>query len=522
MSANITKPVGSFRGVQSLLLLAGCLVAPSVEGQKLDQREIELLAQAQVMRAIGSFREYLAIPNDAHFPADIRRVLDWLTGAFSERGFTTTELQTGGSPLLLAKRTFPGARRTVLFYLQSDGQPVSPADWHQADPYAAVLKEPGETAQRTQIPWDRLDAEWNDEWRIFARSASDSKGPNIQFLAALDAMDQAGFAPDFNIKVIVDTEEELGSPHLQEALVSYREALAADWLVILDGPPHVSNRPTLKFGARGIATFTLTTYGPRVPQHSGHYGNYVPNPALRLAQILASMKDEAGRVTIPGFYDGVSLDSATMAILNRVPDDERAVREKLGIATTDSVAGSLQEAVQYPSLNVRGMSSGWVGDQRRTIVPATATAEVDVRLVLESDPERLLRLVREHIEELGYYVIDRAPTEEERLAHPAMATFTSEVSYGAFRTDFDSEPGRWLTAAMVNLYGEEPIKIRTSGGSIPISPFVATLGVPAVSVPTVNPDNNQHSPNENIRLGNFREGIKVCLAILAQRIESIP
>jgi acetylornithine deacetylase/succinyl-diaminopimelate desuccinylase-like protein len=168
------------------------------------------------------------------------------------------------------------------------------------------------------------------------------------------------------------------------------------------------------------------------------------------------------------------------------------------------------------------MSSGWVGDQRRTIVPATATAEVDVRLVLESDPERLLRLVREHIEELGYYVIDRAPTEEERLAHPAMATFTSEVSYGAFRTDFDSEPGRWLTAAMVNLYGEEPIKIRTSGGSIPISPFVATLGLPAVSVPTVNPDNNQHSPNENIRLGNFREGIKVCLAILAQSIESIP
>jgi acetylornithine deacetylase/succinyl-diaminopimelate desuccinylase-like protein len=384
------------------------------------------------------------------------------------------------------------------------------------------LKEPDETAQRTEIPWDRLDAEWNDEWRIFARSASDSKGPNIQFLAALDAMGQAGFTPDFNIKVIVDTEEELGSPHLQEALVSYREALVADWLVILDGPPHVSNRPTLKFGARGIATFTLTTYGPRVPQHSGHYGNYVPNPALRLAQILASMKDQAGRVTIPGFYDGVSLDSATMAVLNRVPDDERVIRETLGIATTDSVAGSLQEAVQYPSLNVRGMSSGWVGDQRRTIVPATATAEVDVRLVLESDPERLLRLVREHIEELGYYVIDRAPTEEERLAHPAMATFTSEVSYGAFRTDFDSEPGRWLTAAMVNLYGEEPIKIRTSGGSIPISPFVATLGLPAVSVPTVNPDNNQHSPNENIRLGNFREGIKVCLAILAQSIESIP
>jgi len=474
------------------------------------------------MPAIETFRAYLSIPNDAHFPDDIRVLVDWLGTAFRERGFETTELATSGSPLLLAKRRFPGARRTVLFYLQTDGQPVSRTDWNQTSPYTAVLKQQGTSGQWIEIPWDRIAQGWDEDWRIFARSASDSKGPNVQFLAALDAMESAGLAPDFNIKVILDTEEELGSPNLPDAVERYRDQLAADMLVILDGPPHISNEPTLKFGARGIATFTLTTYGPRVPQHSGHYGNFSPNPALRLAEILASMKDDAGRVTIPGFYDGVELDAATEAILDEVPDDEDAIMTKLGIAVTDEVGGSLQEAVQYPSLNIRGMQSGWVGTQRRTIVPATAVAEVDIRLVMESDPERLLRLVREHIQGLGYHLIDREPTEEERQKHTHIASFTSEISYGAFRTAFDSEPGRWLSAAMVNLYGEEPIKIRTSGGSIPISPFVNTLGVPAVSVPTVNPDNNQHSPNENIRLGNFAAGIAVCLAILAQNLEEVP
>jgi len=223
-------------------------------------------------------------------------------------------------------------------------------------------------------------------------------------------------------------------------------------------------------------------------------------------------------VTIPGFYNGITIDEATRDVLARVPDDEQAIWSALGIATTDNIGNSLQEAVQYPSLNIRGISSGWVGAQRRTIIPATATAEADVRLVMETDPDRLLRLIRDHITSLGYHVLDREPTENERLTYPRLATFTSSISYGAFRTDFDSEPGLWLSAALAHLYGEEPIKIRTSGGSIPISPFVQTLGVPAVGVPTVNPDNNQHSPNENIRLGNFIEGIRVLIAVLAQNM----
>ena len=500
-----------------VLSTAAAALASGQLSAQMKPEQIRALVAAEAIPSIELFREYLGLPNDAHFPEDIDRLIDWLDGAFTERGFTTERLATSGNDLLFAERRVDNPAATVLVYLQSDGQPVDLSAWQQESPYQAVLKQDDGTGTFREIPWSRLQNGLDDDWRVYARSASDSKGPNIQFLRALDLMDQAGVRPDFDLKVIIDTMEEMGSPVLPAAIEHYSEKLAADMLIIFDGPPHYSGRPSLKFGARGIASFTLTTYGPRVPQHSGHYGNYAPNPGIRLAQILASMKDDRGRVTIPGFYDGIEIDGATQEILDAVPDDEEEVMRRLGIAETDGVAGSLQEAVQWPSLNVRGLESGWVGDQARTIVPATAVAEVDVRLVRETDGWRLLGLIRDHIESLGYHVVsERDPTEDERQTHGRLARFDARVSYDAFRTDFDSEPGLWLSSAFVNLFGEEPVKIRTSGGSIPISPFVSTLGIPAVTVPTVNPDNNQHSPNENVRVGSFLEGIAIAAAVLSQ------
>jgi acetylornithine deacetylase/succinyl-diaminopimelate desuccinylase-like protein len=494
-----------------------CGLVQEGAGQPLEALRIQDLVAAELPGAFATFREYLSLPNDAHHPGDIERLVVWLEEAFSSRGFTTERLTTPASPLLLAERRVSDPAATVLVYLQSDGQPVDPSAWHQASPYVPVLKEPYGNGAWADVPWERLEGGYDPEWRVFARSASDSKGPNIQFLAAMDVLTKAGVEPDFDLKVIIDTMEEMGSPYLPAAVERHRDRLAADMLVIFDGPPHYSGRPSLKFGARGIATFTLTTYGPRVPQHSGHYGNYAPNPGSRLARLLASMKDDDGRVTIPGFYDGIELSEEARRVLDAVPDDETEIRSQLGIAEPDHVAGSLQEAVQWPSLNVRGLRSGWVGDEARTIVPATATAEVDIRLVRETGGERLLDLVRAHIEGLGFHLVSgRDPTEEERRTYPRLARFDGLVEYAAFRTDIDSAPGRWLRAGFVSLFGEEPVKIRTSGGSIPIAPFVSTLGIPAVTVPTVNPDNNQHSPNENIRVGAFVEGIAIAVAVLSQ------
>lgn len=499
--------------VLTLLMATG---PARVDGQRFDAAEMDRWVEAELPATFDRYREFLRLPNDARNPGDLGPVLAWLEDAFQARGFTTRRIETAGLPLLLAERPTTGADRTVLIYHHADGQPVDPARWDQASPWEPVLKARDDLGGWREIPWARLAGPRDPEWRVFARSASDSKGPIIQLLAALDVLDRRGIPPAVNLKVIVDLEEELGSPNLPPAVARHRDLMAADALVILDGPPHASGRPTLTFGARGIATFTLTTYGPRVPQHSGHYGNYAPNPAAHLARILASMKDPAGRVTIDGWYDGITVDAETRRLLAAVPDDEPVIREALGIAEADAVAGSLQEALQYPSLNVRGLASAWVGDQARTVIPATATAEVDIRLVVESDPERLLDLVRSHIQSLGYHLLDRAPTDAERRAHPRLASFTSHIAYGAFRTPVDSGLGVWLRGAMRDRYGVDPVIIRTSGGSVPIAPFVAALDVPAAMVPTVNPDNNQHSPNENLRVGSFVDGIGAIATVLAR------
>jgi acetylornithine deacetylase/succinyl-diaminopimelate desuccinylase-like protein len=205
-----------------------------------------------------------------------------------------------------------------------------------------------------------------------------------------------------------------------------------------------------------------------------------------------------------------------MRILKSVPDDEAQIRKAVGIAGIDQVGDSYQTAIQYPSLNLRGIESGWVGNEVRTIVPATATGEIDIRLPLESKSDDLVELVRNHIKSKGYHMIEGEPTEAERMKYERMISFTSRHEYDAFRTDFNSEPGQWLYRALKRAFDKEPIRIRTSGGSIPISPFVTTLGIPAVTVPTVNRDNNQHSPNENIRLGNYREGMMTILGILTE------
>jgi acetylornithine deacetylase/succinyl-diaminopimelate desuccinylase-like protein len=490
----------------------------SLSAQRPTPDQIDGLGASYADATFPELIELLSLPNDAHYPDDIERNIAWSEAAFARREFTLRRLATPTVPLLLATREAEGAERTVLVYLQLDGQPTDTSRWQQPDPFEPVIKR-----------WSTEDREWRtvtqytparlaDDDRIFARSASDAKGPVGMFLAALDATADRGLAPNYNLKVIMDFEEEVGSPNLPAAVERYSDALAADMLVIFDGPLHPSNRPTLKFGARGIADVTLTTYGPLAPQHSGHYGNYAPNPALALAQLLASMKDADGRVLIPGYYDGIELDEETRQLLAAVPDDETAIRERLQIGRVDSVGGSYQESIQYPSLNIRGMRSGWIDEEARTIIPAWARAELDLRLVLESDPDRLIRLLREHIAGQGYLVLGREPTEEERLAHPRIATLTSAVFYQSFRTDFDSEVGQWLRRALTYVHGEEPVSIRMTGGSIPISPFVTTLGIPAVTVPTVNMDNNQHSPNENLRMGNYRAGVKTMIGILTESL----
>ena len=470
------------------------------------------------IESIESFREFLSIKNDANYKNEMKPLIEWGINNFQKYGFEVERLETPELPLLLASKVISEDLNTLLIYLQFDGQPVDNSKWDQEDPYKAVLKERINNEYKI-TDWSRLDNITFDDLkkedlRIFARSASDAKGPVMMIINALEIMKRNNIELEYNLKVIMDFEEEISSPNLADAVKKYSSKLKSDALLIFDGPKHPSNLPTLTFGARGISDITLITYGPIVPQHSGHFGNYAPNPVFRMSEILSSMKDKDGRVAIEGFYDGITLDEKTQAILAGVPDDEKKMMEDMQFNTFDNVGANYQESIQYPSLNVRGIESGWVREEVRTIVPSECIAEIDVRLVLESDPKRLHNLIQEHIKKLGYVVMDRRPTKEERLKINKIVTFKSTFDYDAFRTDIDSDIGKWLAKSLKNTFNTDPVKKRTSGGSVPISPFVNTLGIPAVTVPTVNQDNNQHSPNENIKIENYITGIQTYLGIL--------
>ncbi len=473
--------------------------------------------KSQVRHSIDELRDFVSIPNDALDHANINRNLTWLTTKFNERGFNSTILPTEGESLFFAALPMEDSKPTILFYMHFDGQSVDPSKWDQPDPYKTVLKSKEGDVWKTQ-PFDSLINDINYDWRLFGRSTSDDKGPIIMFLNAIDLLKKNNVAMPFNIKVILDGEEEKSSAPLPGAVKKYRELLMADFLVINDGPVHVSERPTIVYGCRGITTLTLTTYGPIHPQHSGHYGNYAPNPGFDLARVLTSMKDPDGKVLINGYYDGIKMDEATINILKSVPDNSSEINANLGIKTPEKAGSFYQESLQYPSLNIRGLGSAWIGEKARTIVPESATAEIDMRLVPETDGTRLKNLVKKHIEKQGFFIVDTVPTKEQRMAHDKIITIKEGTVTDAFRTDLTNNYGGFLVNTLKTTFGEDVVQIRIMGGTVPIAPFINELKIPAFIVPLVNPDNNQHSPNENLKIGQIAYGIKAFYAILSSSL----
>lgn len=479
--------------------------------------QIKSASLKELPEAITTLREFLALPNDGHYPEQINNNLIWVKKAFEVRGFETRVIETPGAPHLFAEQQFVKKGKTVLFYLQIDGQPVDPSAWEQENPFVAELKEKTNDGW-TKINWADAADRFNPDWRIFARSASDSKGPALCFLSALSILEKNKVKPNFNIKVIMDFQEEMSSPQLEWVVNNNKDLLQADMVLIMDGTRHVSNLPTLTFGARGIATITLKVYGPRNALHSGQYGNYAPNPVFSMSKLLAGMKDEKGKVTIPGFYDGIELTDSDREALRQIPENVHEINKTLGIARPEAVGQTYQEAMQYPTLNVRGLRAAWVGKEVRTIIPEEVIAEMDMRLVLETPGEKLVALVKDYVEQQGFHLVDGEPTEDERMQFPKLASMTYGLGSEPFRTNLNTELGDWLSRSHQRLFGNRFVKMRTTGGSQPIAPFIQKLGIPAVSVRIPNPDNNIHSPNENIRIGNFLEGIETMVAVLTEKL----
>ena len=480
--------------------VASALFGVVLAAQQPDLATIVRADVAQHQKAIvDELLQLLAIPNVAADKPNIRRNATHLQRILAQHGFSSEILETSGNPLVYATADFHKAK-TILFYCHYDGQPVDARKWTQADPFEPVIRGDGADA------------------RIYARSASDDKAPIVALMAALDALKRAGLEPTANIRVILDGEEEASSPSLVPAIARYRDRLRADLMIILDGPGHSSGRPTVAYGARGIATLDLTVYGPKSGVHSGNYGNWMPNPAQRLASLLASMKDDSGRVTVAGYYDTVvPLTADERAMLDAVPEDSARMLGAFGVAAPEQAFPKLQDALQYPTLNVRGLSSAFVGEGARTIVPDRATAALDLRLVKETPAADLIAKLRAHIEKQGYHLVDADPDEAARATYAKLARLArTNTPTAAFRTSTSDPLARALVASLTRTYGEPPVQLRTLGGTVPIAPFIEALGFPALVVPTVNFDNNQHEENENLRLGALFDAIVTIAAVMRQ------
>jgi acetylornithine deacetylase/succinyl-diaminopimelate desuccinylase-like protein len=466
-------------------------------------------------RIVRELAEFLAIPNVASDTVNIQKNAAHLAGMLRARGIETQLLEIAGrGPVVLGKLTTPGAKHTVVFYAHYDGQPVDAAAWTGGQPFEPALRTDSIESGGKRIGFPP-SGHYEDDWRIYARSASDDKSPIVALLAAIDALRAQKVPLGINLKMIFEGEEEAGSTNLQRTLEQHKDLLGGDVLITADGPVHQSGRPLVFFGNRGDIGLDVTAYGPVRALHSGHYGNWAPNPAMELSRLLASMKDADGRVLIDGYYDDVvPLSGLEKEALARMPDNDAELEHELGIAKPEGGGKKLVELLQEPSLNVRGISSAYVGERAQNVVPDKAEASLEARLVKGEDPQKKSEQIVGFIRKQGYFVIDHDPTMDERRAHALIAKVIDEGGYRASRTAMDLPVSKALVQVVQEATDRSTVIAPTLGGSVPMYIF-EDLGLPWIGVPIVNYDNHQHSSDENLRLGHFWRGIEIYAAILA-------
>ena len=501
-----------------LFTIVPALVISQQPSKKELRKQVREYRIAHEQELFDELVEWLYIPNVADDQPNIRKCAAWLKSAMERRGITARILETGGSPVVYGELNVPGANRTIMFYSHYDGQPVDPTKWIDMEPFAPTMRpgkmEAGSTEPKP-IPLPKKGEKINEEWRLYARSASDDKSPITALLAAIDAVKAAGLNFGANVRFIYEGEEEAGSPFLQSFAEKNRSLFETEVLYVCDGPMYFSNQPTLKFGARGITTIDITVYGPNVNVHSGHYGNWAPNPGIKLARLLTSMKHENGNVKVRGFYNTVTpLSRREKEALKTIPSYDEEIKQLYGFAQPEGRGETLMERINLPSLNIRGLESAWVGPQARTVVPAEATAAIDIRMVKGNDPDDMVNKVIEHVKREGFHVVSEDPDQNTRMQYADIVKIVKRGGYPASRTSMDLEISQLTIDALSDYHDESVVLVPTSGGSVPLYIFTQILDVPTISVPIVNHDNNQHQPNENIRMGHYWQGIETLAALL--------
>jgi acetylornithine deacetylase/succinyl-diaminopimelate desuccinylase-like protein len=466
---------------------------------------------------VDQLAEFVRLKSVAADPEGLQAAAHFLEQSLQSRGFDVKALTAvpGMAPVVFGALKSPHAKRTVIYYAHYDGQPVTPSQW-SSDPFEPVMRS-GASLNDPTVDWHKAAPPYNAEWRLYGRAAGDDKVTIAAFLAAFDALKAAHRSPSVNLKVLWEGEEEAGSTHLKQVLKDNQALLAADLFLVGDGPVHQSRKPLVYFGARGSLELEATVYGPLRALHDGHYGNWAPNPAVMAATLISQLRDDEGRILIPGFSTQVRpLTPDETRALGAIPPFDEELKREFGLGRSEG-GESLPASLMRPALNIRGIRSGQVGAAAANAVPVDATISMDFRLV----PDQTIADVREKTEAYlrakGWTIVTQEPDLATRLKFPrVLRVVWGGAGYPALRSDMSSPAARAVIAA-ANKAAREPVVVAPQlGGSVPLYLIDDLFHVPIVGIPIANHDDNQHAANENLRLQNFWDGIDTYAALMAE------
>lgn len=432
---------------------------------------------------LEELKSWIAIPSISANPAytgEVRRCCDHLVARLHEIGLDARALETKGNPIVYGEWLHAPGQPTVIIYGHYDVQPVDPLELWETPPFEAAIRDN----------------------KIFGRGAVDDKGQVMMHFAAIEAhMKTRGKLP-INIKIVVEGEEEIGSPNFDDALETYKDLFKADLAVISDTAVFNEDTPSLTASMRGLTTWEITVTGPTADLHSGYYGGIIRNPVEALANIIGELKDADGRITAPGFYDGVhELEPKALAELRGLEFDEAKEAASLGVSGFAGESGRLPlERMWFrPTLECNGIWGGYQGPGRKTIIPSWAKAKLSARLVGDQDPAHVERVVTEHIKKLapsGVRVEVEGGGDTRAVVigrdHPAIAAASRAMEAG---------------------FGRPPVFIGTGGTIGPVASFDRILKLPQVMIGVGLPDDQIHAPNEKFNLNQFFGGIQTMAAL---------
>lgn len=428
---------------------------------------------------VEELKEFLRIPSISTAPEhkeDVARCAGWVADAAKSIGLENVHIfPTKGHPVVYADWLHAGKDRpTVLFYGHYDVQPVDPLNLWTNPPFEPTIRD----------------------GKIFARGSVDDKGQVLMQFKSLEAHLRVNGKLPVNVKVIIEGEEEIGSVHLEEFLSAHKDLLSCDTVLISDTSMFGHEQPSLCYALRGLTYMEVTVTGPNRDLHSGVFGGAVENPANALCSIIAKLKDEFGRITVPGFYDNVrDLSAAERDEYKRLPFDEAAYCKELQIpaAHGEFAYSTLERATARPTLDVNGLWSGFTGEGAKTVLPSKASAKISMRLVPDQDTHDIAKKFEEYV---------------RRIAPPTVTVAIQHLHGGnPVMTPVDGKGVQSALWALEQAFGKKPYLTR-EGGSIPIVVLFQTmLSAPVVLMGFGLNTENAHSPDEHFHLDNFHRGI---------------